>query len=287
MNTLKSYMNLIFLKANHYFQFYYSFSMYVKIKKKIIFEIEKETYFILERYYNTSCNSFFCMLIFISGFSSFLLCSLSDPGKISSKYLDKHLKFYPYDGIIFHKDSECETCKIKKPARSKHCKYCSSCISRYDHHCFLLNNCIGGYNNVYFIIFICVNIIITFYSSYISLYSVIKYENLLEATFINHKTNEILPNSYLTIVNYLFSEYSATFSLFIISISTFFCILLFFLHEIYLNFYVNMTNNEKAKYNKLKNSNLHRNKNFYSFIRNVNDALFYKKNIENFPKKFS
>lgn len=58
-----------------------------------------------------------------------------------------------------------------RPARSKHCSYCSSCISRYDHHCFLLNNCIGGYNNMYYLVFLHIHIIITFYSTYISKYT--------------------------------------------------------------------------------------------------------------------
>ncbi|CRG98839.1 palmitoyltransferase, putative [Plasmodium relictum] len=286
MNTLKKYIYLIFLKFNHYFQVLYFFYL-----SSGSFIILFQSYIILERYYNDNYHRFFCLLIFLCGFVSFLICSLSDSGKICNSYLDKHFKYYPYDEIIFHENSECETCKIKKPARSKHCKYCSSCISRYDHHCFLLNNCIGGYNKVYFLIFIYVNIVITFYSSYItslSLCSVIKYENLFNVTFINKETNKVLSNSYLTIAKYLFSEYSATFSLFIISFFSFFCILVFFLSEIYYSFCVNLTNYEKKKYNKLKNS-LHINKNFYNkgLIKNVNDVLFYKKNIEDFLKKSS
>ncbi|KAI4840505.1 palmitoyltransferase DHHC12 [Plasmodium brasilianum] len=131
---------------------------------------------------NNSKN-FLCVLLFSSGILSFFTCSLSDPGKISLISLDKHMKFYSYDEIIFHANTKCETCHILKPARSKHCKYCSSCIPRYDHHCFLLNNCIGGYNTS------------------LCLYSIMKYENLLEATFIDKGTNEVLPNTYLTIAN--------------------------------------------------------------------------------------
>ncbi|KOB63454.1 hypothetical protein PFHG_05238, partial [Plasmodium falciparum HB3] len=160
-----------------------------------------------------------------------------------------------------------------KPARSKHCSYCSSCISRYDHHCFLLNNCIGGYNNIF-----------------PTLYSIIIYEHLLEATFINKENNEIIPFSYLTIVNYLFYKCSGTFSLFVISIFSFFCLFFYFLHIIYFSLFNNITQNELTKYRKLENNSGQINTEFYNkgdhrFIKNVKDLLFYKKNIKNFIKK--
>ncbi|GAW79580.1 palmitoyltransferase [Plasmodium gonderi] len=211
--------------------------------------------------------------------------------KISHISLDKHLNFYSYDQIIFRENSECKTCHMLKPARSKHCKYCLSCISRYDHHCFLLNNCIGGYNHIYYLVFIYTNIIITFHSNYITsrcLYNIIKYENLLKATFINQVSKDELPNSYLTIALYLFSKYSPTFSLFMISLLCLPLLILLFLRDIFSNFCLNITNNEKTKYNNLK-GNSPVNRQFYNkgFIRNVQDVFFYKKNVENFFKKNS
>ncbi|ETW32507.1 hypothetical protein PFFCH_00030 [Plasmodium falciparum FCH/4] len=128
-------------------------------------------HFILDQYYRIPYIRFFCIFLFIFGITSFFLCSLSDPGKISLNGLDKHLEYYSYDEIIFYTNTKCKTCNIIKPARSKHCSYCSSCISRYDHHCFLLNNCIGGYNNMYYLVFLHIHIIITFYSTYISKYT--------------------------------------------------------------------------------------------------------------------
>eukprot|EP00366_Plasmodium_knowlesi_P000508 XP_002258005.1 DHHC zinc finger protein, putative [Plasmodium knowlesi strain H] len=207
-------------------------------------------------------------------------------GKISHTSLDKHLKFYPYDQVIFHQNNKCSTCRILKPARSKHCKYCLSCISRYDHHCFLLNNCIGGYNSIYYFVFICTNAAIAFHSFYITfrcLYNIIKYENLLKATFIHKETNEEMPNSY-----YLFSKCSPTFSVFVVSLVSASLLALLFSHEIYFNFFVNITNNEKKKYVSLKDCTPV-NKQFYNkgFIRNVQDVLFYKKNVEDFFKKNS
>ncbi|GAB65068.1 DHHC zinc finger domain containing protein [Plasmodium cynomolgi strain B] len=145
-------------------------------------------YVILEQYCPAGYDRIFSVLLFVSGVLSFLACSLSDPGRISHTSLDKHLKFYPYDEVIFHQNNICSTCQMLKPARSKHCKYCLSCISRYDHHCFLLNNCIGGYNSIYYLAFICTNATVAFHSFYITfrcLYNIIKYENLLKGFIKN------------------------------------------------------------------------------------------------------
>ncbi|KNG76264.1 hypothetical protein PFMG_02337 [Plasmodium falciparum IGH-CR14] len=195
----------------------------------------KEAHFILDQYYRIPYIRFFCIFLFIFGITSFFLCSLSDP--------DKHLEYYSYDEIIFYTNTKCKTCNIIKPARSKHCSYCSSCISRYDHHCFLLNNCIGAF---------------------LTLYSIIIYEHLLEATFINKENNEIIPFSYLTIVNYLFYKCSGTFSLFVISIFSFFCLFFYFLHIIYFSLFNNITQNELTKYRKLENNSGQINTEFYN-----------------------
>ncbi|KJP89035.1 hypothetical protein AK88_01327 [Plasmodium fragile] len=248
-------------------------------------------YVILEQYCPAGYNRIFSILLFVSGALSFLVCSLSDPGRISHTSLDKHLKFYPYDEVIFHQNNKCSTCQMLKPARSKHCKYCLSCISRYDHHCFLLNNCIGGYNSIYYLAFICTNATIAFHSFYITfrcLYNIIKYENLLKATFIHKDSNEEMPNSCVTIARYLFSKCSPTFSLFVVSLLSASILALLFSHEIYFNFCVNITRNEKTKYVSLKGGTPV-NKQFYNkgFIKNVQDVLFYKKIVEDFLKKNS
>ncbi|EDL43228.1 DHHC zinc finger domain containing protein [Plasmodium vivax] len=237
-----------------------------------------ESYVILEQYHPSGYDSpsFYCSK----------KIHLNCAGRISHTSLDKHLKFYPYDEVIFHQNDKCSTCQMLKPARSKHCKYCLSCISRYDHHCFLLNNCIGGYNSSYYLAFICANATIAFHSFYITfrcLYNIIKYENLLKATFIHKGSNEEIPNSC-----YLFSKCSPTFSLFVVSLLSASLLALLFSREIYFNFCVNITSNEKTKYVSLKGGTPV-NRQFYNkgFIKNVQDVLFYKKNVEEFFKKNS
>lgn len=61
------------------------------------------------------------------------------------------MRRYPYDQVLFHPGYRCSTCNLIKPARSKHCKFCQTCISRQDHHCVWLMNCVGTNNYMYFL----------------------------------------------------------------------------------------------------------------------------------------
>jgi palmitoyltransferase len=51
-------------------------------------------------------------------------------------------------------DDICVSCRIMKPFRSKHCKFCDKCVSRFDHHCPWVDNCVGEKNHKYFTIFL-------------------------------------------------------------------------------------------------------------------------------------
>jgi len=48
----------------------------------------------------------------------------------------------------------CATCKIFRPPRAHHCKYCDNCIEQFDHHCPWIGNCVGKRNYRYFLMFI-------------------------------------------------------------------------------------------------------------------------------------
>lgn len=63
----------------------------------------------------------------------------------------EQMRHYPYDRILYYPGLTCRTCKFLKPARSKHCSICKTCVSRMDHHCVWVNNCLGRGNYKWFL----------------------------------------------------------------------------------------------------------------------------------------
>ncbi|KAK2962446.1 putative Palmitoyltransferase app [Blattamonas nauphoetae] len=49
----------------------------------------------------------------------------------------------------------CYTCNCVRPPRSSHCRYCNTCVDRFDHHCPWVNNCIGKRNYRFFLSLLC------------------------------------------------------------------------------------------------------------------------------------
>ncbi|KAJ8605027.1 hypothetical protein MRB53_041572 [Persea americana] len=79
------------------------------------------------------------------------LAATSTASKITPATHNRHMTIYPYDHTLFHPRETCRTCKLPKPARSKHCPICRVCVARCDHHCVWLNNCVGRDNQRYFL----------------------------------------------------------------------------------------------------------------------------------------
>ncbi|XP_042378726.1 probable protein S-acyltransferase 17 isoform X2 [Zingiber officinale] len=96
----------------------------------------------------------------------FILTSFSDPGTVTADNVSKYVSVYPYDNIIYE-EKQCGTCRIQKPARSKHCSVCNRCVARFDHHCGWMNNCIGEKNTRYFMAFLLWHFIICIYGAFV------------------------------------------------------------------------------------------------------------------------
>ncbi|XP_044159825.1 palmitoyltransferase ZDHHC4 isoform X1 [Bufo gargarizans] len=84
----------------------------------------------------------------------FYKCCTTDPGRVTAQNESLCIGVYKYDEIMFHHSNKCPTCDLMKPARSKHCGVCGSCIQRFDHHCVWVNNCIGALNIRYFLLYL-------------------------------------------------------------------------------------------------------------------------------------
>ena len=63
----------------------------------------------------------------------------------------------------------CETCMVYRPPKASHCRYCDSCVMKFDHHCFWIGNCVGKNNYHDFFIFLSSVIIFDFFKFVISI----------------------------------------------------------------------------------------------------------------------
>ncbi|CAL1356313.1 unnamed protein product [Linum trigynum] len=138
--------------------------LYVAIIGGIYYMIANSCFSYMPGYYLSGAHRYISLMGVVVGILFFILTSFSDPGIVKAENVLQYLNAYPYDEVLY-KEKECTTCKIPKPARSKHCSICNRCVARFDHHCGWMNNCIGERNNRYFLGFLLWHLLLCLYGS--------------------------------------------------------------------------------------------------------------------------
>lgn len=175
----------------------------------------------------------------------FYKACVSDPGVITKDNIKTHLKLYRYDNIIFT-ETECSTCNITKPARSKHCRMCNRCVSRFDHHCTWLDNDIGLLNLRIFLLFLLttsIHIFYVFYICYNIIYGVVDSQNLW---FYQSKHGTVERTPYLILFKLLVYHMPIIISLLLFTLPVGLMVFGFFIYHLYL-ISKNETTNESFK----------------------------------------
>ena len=186
---------------------------------------------------------FACLFVFTAAIRA-------DPAVITKANCDKYMSEYPRDDFIFKDATECVTCKIPKPPRSKHCRLCGFCVARYDHHCIWLRTCIGAGNLKWFLAFLLVHSLICMYGVYMTyavLWGEILRRNLLTAQFMNAETRQPVKADAFVLLSFIIHDYPVPFAVLIL------CGLLSIMLPIFLLYHlnlirVNMTTNETSKW---------------------------------------
>lgn len=109
------------------------------------------------------------------------LCTYTEGHHITAQSYPKALNRYPYDHTLYHPHIPCRTCHRPKPARSKHCPICKTCIERQDHHCIWINNCVGLHNYHHFVALLVTVSVLLGYGAWTGLRIL---ETILKNTFI-------------------------------------------------------------------------------------------------------
>lgn len=108
------------------------------------------------------------IVVFMPYLFLYLSCA-TDPGYITPQNHAYYMSLHPYDHALFHPGNECRTCRLLKPARSKHCDICKRCIAVADHHCVFINSCVGYGNHHWFLLLLFSTSILTLYGGLLGL----------------------------------------------------------------------------------------------------------------------
>mmetsp|Transcript_1699 Transcript_1699/g.2678 ORF Transcript_1699/g.2678 Transcript_1699/m.2678 type:complete len:389 (+) Transcript_1699:140-1306(+) len=100
-----------------------------------------------------------------------LLTAFTEPGIIPRRPPSKLLESMTEDARA--KVQYCHTCRIVRPPRAKHCRYCDNCVEVFDHHCPWTGTCIGVRNYGYFCVFITLTVLSSAFACAVSAYLIV------------------------------------------------------------------------------------------------------------------
>jgi len=192
------------------------------------------------------------LMILFTYFCFYIAC-VSNPGKVNKDNVKEIQKRYPYDGLLFLR-KECPTCKLEKPARSKHCSLCKACVSRFDHHCAWINNCVGENNLKYFWNFLFVTSMLCFYVSYILFMlflQIIDEKNLYNLRLIDPSTKQRIKVDNFHVMMYILNTDLMLAMLLMFLVLCGSILLIFLMYHVYL-VSVGTTSNESFKWEDIR-----------------------------------
>jgi len=148
-------------------------------------------FFVLDEHYSkyafsTRLHKFTLIIILICTFFFLIKTHFTEPGYLPCSDAPD----YGWSDVLPNGRKYCVTCRLWRPPRAKHCRYCKACVRNFDHHCAWVGTCIGERNHSPFTFFLFFVTSLISYILMVCLYVV--YESSYHATDENTGYNQFI-----------------------------------------------------------------------------------------------